>query len=419
MLESRAMSRVSHARTLTTLLVLGAGALALPLAGAPEAVRAPAGGVSRRATVVTDRWGIPHIRAANLDDLYYAWGWVSARDRLWQMVWTRTSGDGQTHRWLGNDALRADAGAQLFRLRERAHALWERDKADPALRTALERYSAGVNAWLESCRRGERAWPPELKRLKLVPENWRPEDCYVVLLGFGITLDLDLPELAEARVVADSGGGWAVNRRRYEDRWIYDSIPDSAAARMWPWVRSTPASASGGAGAGAGAQRAVLPEPVLAAADRVLAAFPLRDPEGADRASDEFVVGPKRSASGKPILANDPHLGFATPGPIYVVQVSVPGVVDAVGGGAAGLPMIVVGRNRRAAWGVTALSADVVDVYADTLSADGRRVRTHTADGRSDWAPVRTLPYDLHMKVLGVPVPVPPFAQARRYTPHG
>src|SRR5262245_53692527 len=198
--------------TLATLLVLGACVLARPLAGAPEATRVRAPGLSAPATVTTDRWGIPHVRAANLDDLYYAWGWVSARDRLWQMVWTRVAGDGQTHRWLGNDALRADAGAQLFRLRERAHALWERDKADPALRAALERYSAGVNAWIASCRSGERPWPPELARLKLVPEDWRPEDSYVVLLGFGITLDLDLAELSEARAVADSGAGWAANR---------------------------------------------------------------------------------------------------------------------------------------------------------------------------------------------------------------
>ena len=443
------MSHARPARTLATLLVLGAAMLADPRAGAPlaggpapasaggpaevpaapaagpgalPATRVRAVGLSQPASVITDRWGIPHIRAANLDDLYYAWGWVSARDRLWQMVWTRAAGDGQTHRWLGNDALRADGGAQLFRLRERAHALWMRDRADPAVSAALEHYAAGVNAWLESCRRGERAWPRELLRLKLAPENWRPEDCYVVLLGFGVTLDLDLPELNEARAVVDSGAGWAANRRRYEDRWIYDSIPDSAAARLWPWratAATSPASSSLDAGAGVRPRGAPLPGPVLAAAARVLETFPRRDAEGAERASDEFVVGAKRSASGKPILANDPHLGLATPGPIHVVQVSVPGVVEAVGGGAPGLPAIVVGRNTHAAWGVTALSADVVDVYADTLSADGRRVRTHSADGGSGWAPVRSLPYDLHFGVLGLSIPIPEWVQARRYTPHG
>jgi len=402
------MSHASNARTLATLLALAACALARPLAGAPGTGRVSAAGLSQPASVITDRWGIPHVRAANLDDLYYAWGWVSARDRLWQMVWTRTAGDGQTHRWLGNGALRDDAGAQLFRLRERAHALWERDRTDPAVRAALEHYAAGVNAWLGSCRKGERPWPPELLRLKLVPADWQPEDCYVVLLGFGITLDLDLPELAEARAVADSGAASVARRRRFESGWVYDSIPDSAASRLWgPSSRTSPTSAA----------VVRLPEPLLAASERALLEFPRHEPES--RASDEFVVGGKRSASGRPILANDPHLGLATPDPLYVIQLSLPGVVDAVGAGAPGLPLIATGRNRRAAWGVTALSADVVDVYADTLSADGRRVRTHGADGSSGWAQVRTLPFDLHYSLLGISLPLPPWALARHYTPHG
>src|SRR5262249_291077 len=143
-----------------------------------------------------------------------------------------------------------------------------------------------------------------------------------------------------------------------------------------PAARPAPAPAARGA---LDPARPAWPREVLAASERALGAFPIRDPDGGERASNEFVVGGKRSASGKPILANDPHLGLATPGPIYVVQVSVPGVVDAVGGSPPGLPVIVMGRNPRAAWGVTALSADVVDVYADSLSADGRRVRTRGA----------------------------------------
>src|SRR5262245_3116630 len=175
------MSRASHARMLATLLTVGLCAHARPLAGAGSTAHVRAEGLEAPASVVTDRWGIPHLRAESLGDLYYAWGWVSARDRLWQMVWTREAGDGRTHRWLGNDALRADAGAQLFRLRERANALWARERSDPGLRLALERYSSGVNAYLAGCRRGERPWPPELSRLKLVPEPWTPADCYVVL----------------------------------------------------------------------------------------------------------------------------------------------------------------------------------------------------------------------------------------------
>jgi acyl-homoserine lactone acylase PvdQ len=185
-------------RFLTLLLpLLVTSALPELLAGSAQESRVRTPGLHAGVEVVTDRWGIPHLRAASLDDLYFAWGWVHARDRLWQMVHARAAGDGQTHRWLGNTALRADGGAQLFRLRERSHAIWEREQKQPHVRTALERYAAGVNAYLASCRKGDRPWPAEIARLRERPRDWQPEDCILVLLGFGITLDLDLPELAE------------------------------------------------------------------------------------------------------------------------------------------------------------------------------------------------------------------------------
>ena len=398
------------------LLVLLVTASPRPLGGAPPEVPVRSAGLERSATVVTDRWGIPHLEAASLGDLYFAWGWVHARDRLWQMVHARAAGDGLTHRWLGNAALRADGGAQLFRLRERAHTIWEREREHPHVRAALEHYAAGVNAYLALCRSGERPWPAELARLGEKPRDWRPEDCILVLLGFGITLDLDLPELAEMRHLPEHDAAWLKHRRRHEDGWIYDSIPDSAARRLWP----------GGATA---APVAGSPPPKPAAArlspagerqlDAFLATHPPRDADGASRASNAFVVGARRSASGKPILANDPHLGLATPGPIHVLGISVPGVVNAVGGGTPGLPVIVLGRNAGTAWGVTALSADVVDVYADTLTADGKRVRRIGADGEAEWVPVETHSYAMHFRVLGISIPIPPFVQARRYTPHG
>jgi len=398
-----------------------------PLAGSRPESSARISGLGSSVEVVTDRWGIPHVRAASLPDLYRAWGWVHARDRLWQMVSTRAAAHGKTHRWLGNAALRADGGAQLFRFRERAREIWERERQDPDVRSAFEAYAVGVNAYLAECRRGARPWPAELVRLRERPEDWTPEDCIAVLLGFGLTLDLDLPELAEARQVAEHGAAWVEERRRHEDRWIYDSIPDSAVRRLWPRAALATSTAGGaersvrGARAPSGARetRASLSPAAARAIEGWLAAYPPHEGDGASRASNAFVVGAARSASGKPVLANDPHLGLATPGPIHVIHVSVPGVVDAIGGGAAGLPVIVLGRNARAAWGVTALSADVCDVYADTLSEDGKRVRHHGPDGTATWRPVETRGFDMTFRVLGVPLPVPTFLQARRYTPHG
>ncbi|HEY6866326.1 MAG TPA: penicillin acylase family protein, partial [Candidatus Eisenbacteria bacterium] len=125
-----------------------------------------------------------------------------------------------------------------------------------------------------------------------------------------------------------------------------------------------------------------------------------------------FAVGARRSASGVPLLANDTHLPLGVPGPVHAIHLTVPGLVNAIGFYVPGIPAIVSGRNERCAWGVTALSADVVDVYADTLSADGRRVRW-----RDGWAPVRSAGFDLSLRWHGIPLPA--LGQVRRYTPHG
>lgn len=372
---------------------------------ASSAAAAPAAiaGLGAAAEVVTDPYGIPHVRAATLADAYAAWGWVTARDRGWQLVLSRAQAQGQTHRWLGNDALQADGGAQLFRLHERAVAIWERERADADVRTALEAFARGVNSYFADCRAGRRPWPPEVQRLGITPEDWKPEDSVALLLGFGITLDLALPEASEAKAIEKHGVEWVLQRRRFEDAWGYSSVPDMATAPRKIAER-----------AAAAVPPTRLPEAVVAATARAVAQWPGADADGATRASNEFAVGGGRTASGAPIVANDPHLALEAPSPFYAVHVSVPGTVDAAGACVPGLPIVVSGHNAQAAWGVTALSIDVVDLYADTLDAAGTHVRF-----RSGWAPVTTAPYDLHYRVLGLSIPVPAFVQQRRYGPHG
>lgn len=367
----------------------------------------PLAGLAAPVQIVNDRFGVPHVRARNLADLYFAWGYVTARDRGWQLVQQRQAGQGRMHRWLGNTVLTADGGAQLFRLRERAAAIWARDRADPALAVALERFSAGINAYFGRCRRGELPWPRELAHLHVEPEDWRPEDSVLLLLGLGVTLDLDAPEIGEARAMAEHGRGWIERRRRFESCWIYDTIPDSAAARLYSGrmpSRTAPDDPDARGG---------LSPAALERGERALAAWqPPRDADGADRASNEFAVGRGRSASGAPLLANDPHLALRAPGAFHALHLYVADTVDAIGAAVPGLPAIVSGRNRECAWGVTALSADVLDVYADTLSADTRQVRWE-----GGWEKVTVQPFEMRFRVLGVPLPV--LGQVRRYTPHG
>ena len=206
------MPRIRAPRA-ATLLLLGLCSCA---PRAPERDAARTGErLARPVRIVTDRWGIPHLRAESLPDLYYAWGYVTARDRLWQIMSLRQAADGERWRWLGNATLRADAGAQLFELRARAERTWRSECVDPAAAGPLERYAAGINAYLERCRRSPSRWPAELAALGVRPADWRPSDSIALMLGEGVLLDLDIPELSEAAAIRAHGEGWIERRRRF------------------------------------------------------------------------------------------------------------------------------------------------------------------------------------------------------------
>lgn len=340
-------------------------------------------GLTAPVRIVTDRNGIVHVRAENLGDLYRAWGFVHARDRLWQMMHTRQSARGDLWRWFGNRALRADGGAQLFEIAARVERIWERESRDSTQRAALEAYADGVNAYMDLCRSGQVAWPVEFQRLAKEPDPWHPQDSYLVLFGMSFVLDFDVPELREQSELDRAGLAAFRTRRRFEQDFLYSTIPASASR-----LGSADTSRS-----------------------HSIAMLPAGDPDG--YASNIFAVGPARSASGRPVLANDPHLQLSTPGTFHAIQLScTEPSFDAGGIAVPGLPLIASGRNRSCAWGVTALSADVIDVYADTLSPDQKRVRT-----ASGWEPVRTESFTMRYR-LG-PFELPTFGQARRYTAHG
>jgi penicillin amidase len=363
-------------------------------------------GLDQPVTIVTDRFGIPHLHARTRADLYRAWGFVSARDRLWQLENLRAQVEGRRWRWLGNRMLVADGGAQLFELSERAEQIWQRDRSDPGVTEALEGYAAGINAYLDLCRRGVAPWPHEFALVHDTPADWRASDAYRVLFGEAFLLDFDVPELAESDSIARHGAAWLDTRYRFEGDRQWVTIPDSAARRLYgKWPRNP---AMGGSAA-----RVAPPSPASAGdVNPWLAALATRDPE--QRASNVFAVGPRRSATGRPLLANDPHLPLTAPGTLHAIHVMCDeDSIDAMGAYCPGLPAIVSGRNRRVAWGLTVLSMDNIDLYADTLSADGASVRYL---GR--WVPIRTGDYDFRYRALGF-LPLPPIGQERRYTPHG
>jgi penicillin G amidase len=384
---------------LRPVLLVALAALASPSTAAERDSTLAFAALGAPATITTDVWGVPHVRAQNLSDLYFAWGFVSARDRLWQMEFGRRSASGTLSDWFGNRALRGDGGAQLFELATRARRAWEEDRRVPRVALALERYAQGINAYIAMCRSGARPWPVEFARVGRRPADWNPSDAFLYLLAQGVLLDLSIPELAEAETLRARGPGWYERRRRFETDWLYTTIPDSAASRLYGRP-SRPRLPGQPFPDGTSTGWRLTPLPFEAA----------RDPELG--ASNVFAVGPARSVSRAPMLANDVHLSLTAPGPFYAVHLSVQDTVEATGGCVPGLPIIVSGRNRTAAWGITSLGADVIDVYADTLSRDGRSVRW-----RGGWVPIREGEYTMRFHALGLALP--PFGQKRRYTPHG
>jgi penicillin amidase len=349
-------------------------------------------------TVITDRWGIPHVFAADAGDLYYGFGWVTARDRLWQLEVQRRAIRGQMWEWFGNAELRSDGGAQLFEFERRAQENWERDRGDEKTRVAIEAYTAGVNAYIAECRRGEHPWPPELRKLGKEPEAWRPEDAELALYELSMLLDFALPELTDRDALARFGAAELKRRDSFERDLMYRTIPDSAAARLYPANATRSASVS-------------VPTTFAAEVREQFGRWLVDRDE--QRASDIFAAGPGRTRNRKPVFANDPHLPLTMPGAFHVVHLSAPGVMDVIGAAVPGLPSIVSGRSEHCAWGVTALSADMMDVYADTLSADGKSVRWN-----GEWVPLRTEPFSMRFQIYG-DVRVPPLGQARRYAPRG
>lgn len=309
-------------RSLLTLVVLAVVALAggylwmrssLPRTGGTITVP----GISVGVTIARDKNGIPTIEAESDTDAAYALGFVQAQDRLFQMDAMRRYGAGRLAEWVPQ-ALDSDKSMRTLGIYRAAAAQYR--LLSPALRAVFDAYAAGVNAYVAT-RRG--ALPPEYMLLGADFEPWKPVDSLV----WGKLMDMQLTanyrqELLRARLA---------QRLKPDDLAVlYPGYPAQAPVVL-------------------GALTGVLPG--------LLAPMP---------ASNEWVVDGKHSASGKPLLANDTHLGFTAPGVWYLVRIVTP--QDTLAGVTSpGEPMVVLGHNTHVAWGFTTTGGDVEDVFIEKV----------------------------------------------------
>lgn len=293
-------------------------------------------GLEKPATVVRDKNGVPHIYAETETDAYFALGFVHAQDRLFQMVMQRRIGQGRLSELIGSMGLRADRFMRtlgLYRL-----ATESLDKLKPETRRGLEAYAAGVNAYIAARRE---LLPPEFNLLLHKPEPWTPADSVV----WGKLMALQL------------SSNWRGELQRLS---LIQRVGAKKASEIDP---AYPADG-----------------PITHASlktlkiDRLMAAIPWS--LVGNGASNEWAVSGSRTASGKPIVANDPHLGMTAPPMWYLVRIETP-TLKISGATVPGVPVHLVGHNRHVAWGVTTPYVDTSDIYIERLDpSDPKRYLT-------------------------------------------
>jgi penicillin amidase len=336
-------------------------------------------GLSAPVTVTRDQYGVPHIMAANVSDLYAAQGYVHAQDRLFQMFYYRQVGAGKLAEAFGERAVYPDTFLRTVGLRRSAEAEWQ--QTSPEVKTALEAYALGVNAFLHSHQDG---LPLEFSLIGVKPEDWQPVDT----VAFGKVMAWDLSGNWDQELVMGA---------------LRDKLGAERAAQLFPSYPGEGPFVVPGANSGDLA-------PALSAFNQgVRPWLPGLGIEGLG--SNNWVVDGTKSATGKPLLSNDPHLGVQNPSIWYQVHLSTTdGKYDAVGFGFAGVPGVVAGHNQNIAWGVTNGSTDVQDLFVEKLDEAGHPGQFQSASG---WKPMQTTTEVIKVKD-GEPV-----TRTIRFTDHG
>ncbi len=312
-------------------------------------------------TVVRDGFGVAHVDAATMEDAAFGMGVVHAQERLWQLDLTRRVAAGRISEIAGREGLTADRFLRRVGLRRIADQ--EAELLAGETRAMLEAYAAGINAVIDEGRR----LPVEFSMLHLRPERWRPVDSIACakLLALGLSLNWDA-ELQRVRLVQEVGPDIAA---RFEL-----GYPDSNPTILAETVRSMPRGAG----------------------DELLAMYQAaaRWLPTAVGASNAWAVSPRRTATGRAMLCNDPHLEPAVPSVWFAAHVRAGEDFESTGVTLAGQPFPIIGHNRRIAWGYTNSFADCQDLVIEQFDAPAAtRFRTEAG-----WAPSRIEREVIHVK---------------------
>lgn len=325
-----------------------------------------AAGLSGPVTVLRDAHGVPHIRAANENDLWIAQGYVTAQDRLWQMDILRRDANGELAEVFGSTQVPHDRAQRVLQMRITAHRIYTNLPASD--RARLDAYARGVNLFIAQ---HQDSLPPEFRMLFYHPKPWSGEDG----ISVGLTMVQGLDTHFDAKLVRERISAKLKNEKLESDLYPVGSWRDHPPTGV-PSIPTQPAPAA-----------AVAPEDedddstqtrnewnnAPASPEdphRLRRLLGLADCEGCAAGSNNWVISGQHTASSRPLLANDMHLTLLVPNIWYMTDLQAPGY-HVTGVSLPGTPGVIAGHNEHVAWGFTALYADVQDLYVEKLDGKG------------------------------------------------
>ncbi len=310
--------------------------------------------------VVFDSLHIPHIFAKNDYDAYFAQGYLTARDRLWQMEFQTHAAAGRLSEIVGDRALELDRYNRRLGMGFAAEKSAAFMMEDPRTKETIDAYTAGINAYIDNLKPAN--YPIEYKLLGYAPEHWQPIKCAYFLKYMAGVLALGADDVAMSNILAKFGPD--ITRDLFPD-YPRKEDPIIPVGTKWDFLPvyylKSPMNPKPGKGSFA-------------------LNWPRHDPA---IGSNNWAVSAQKSASGYPILANDPHLSLSLPSIWYLIQLHTP-TMNVMGASMPGSPGVIGGFNQHIAWGETNVGSDVLDFYKIKFKDGSRQEYWHD----NKWKPV-------------------------------
>jgi penicillin amidase len=335
-------------------------------------------GLSAPVTVRRDAHGVPHIEAANESDLFFAQGYVTAQDRLWQMDVSRRYANGEMAEIVGPSQLMHDKTQRVLLIRLTAWRIYNNLPASE--RSRLDAYARGVSLYIAQ---HQNTLPAEFRLLRYRPAPWSGADT----LSIGLSMVQSLDSRFETKLNRERIAAKLNNEKLEADLYPVGSWrdhPPTGVQLDLSQPHPEPPSTSGDEDDNDDDRSQTKAEPPMfipLAEDALLRHGP-KGCDGCAPGSNNWVVAGRHTASGKPLLSNDMHLPLTAPGVWHMVDLAAPGI-HVAGVTLPGVPGVIAGHNEHIAWGFTALYADVQDLYYEELDGKGNFQDIDTA-----WKPL-------------------------------